>query len=147
MVGYWSSRAPSGADVAGSGPGFPSVIRAGQAITATRGDPSWIRVPVQEMLSQRLGRSIVVLNDFDAAGVAEIAYGAGKGQDGVVLLLDLGTGAGKGQDSVVLLLDLGTGIGSALFSNGQLVPNLQLGHIEFHGRDAETCRPRLALDD
>jgi polyphosphate glucokinase len=99
------------------------------------------------MLSQRLGRSIVVLNDFDAAGVAEIAYGAGKGQDGVVLLLDLGTGAGKQQDGVVLLLDLGTGAGSALFSNGQLVPNLQFGHIEFHGRDAETCRPRLALDD
>jgi polyphosphate glucokinase len=129
MVGYWSSRAPSGADVAGSGAGFPSVIRAGQAIAATRGDPSWIRVPVQEMLSQRLGRSIVVLNDSDAAGVAEIAYGAGKGQDGVVLLLDLGTG-----------------IGSALFTNGQLVPNLQLGHIEFHGRDAETCPPRPALD-
>ncbi|MDP9270849.1 MAG: ROK family protein, partial [Chloroflexota bacterium] len=55
------------------------------------------------------------------AGVAEVAYGAAKGQHGVVLLLDLGTG-----------------IGSALFVNGQLVPNMQLGHVEFHGQDAET---------
>ena len=103
------------------GAGFPSVIRAGQAMTATHGDRSWIGAPVQQMLEQRLGRPIVVLNDADAAGVAEIAYGAGKANHGVVLLLDLGTG-----------------IGSALFVNGQLVPNMQLGHVEFHCRDAET---------
>jgi polyphosphate glucokinase len=102
------------------GAGFPSVIRAGRAMTATHGDSSWIDMDVQEMLSKRLHRAIEVLNDADAAGVAEIAYGAAKGQDGVVLLLDLGTG-----------------IGSALFTNGQLVPNMQLGHIELHGRDAE----------
>ena len=103
------------------GAGFPSVIRAGRAMTATHGDRSWIGVSVQQMLERRLGRPILVLNDADAAGVAEIAYGAGKGRDGVVLLLDLGTG-----------------IGSALFVNGQLVPNVQLGHVEFHCRDAET---------
>jgi Transcriptional regulator/sugar kinase len=103
------------------GAGFPSVIRAGEAMTATNLDPSWIGAPVQQMLGQRLGRPMVVLNDADAAGVAEIAYGAGQGQAGVVLLLDLGTG-----------------IGSALFIDGQLVPNLQLGHVEFHCRDAET---------
>jgi polyphosphate glucokinase len=103
------------------GAGFPSVIRAGDAMTATHGDRSWIGVSVQQMLERRLGRPILVLNDADAAGVAEIAYGAGKGRDGVVLLLDLGTG-----------------IGSALFVNGQLVPNVQLGHVEFHCRDAET---------
>ena len=103
------------------GAGFPSVIRAGEAMTATNLDPSWIGAPVQQMLGQRLGRPMVVLNDADAAGVAEIAYGAGQGQAGVVLQLDLGTG-----------------IGSALFINGQLVPNLQLGHVEFHGWDAET---------
>jgi polyphosphate glucokinase len=102
------------------GAGFPSVIRGGQAMTATHGDDSWIGVSVQQMLEQRLGCEMVVINDADAAGVAEIAHGAGKGQPGVVLLLDLGTG-----------------IGSALFVNGQLVPNLQLGHIEFHGQDAE----------
>ena len=103
------------------GAGFPSVIRAGRAMTATHGDSSWIGTDVQEMLGKRLGRPVVVINDADAAGVAEIAYGAGKGQHGVVLLLDLGTG-----------------IGSALFTNGQLVPNMQLGHVELHGRDAES---------
>ncbi len=102
------------------GAGFPSVIRAGRAMTATHGDASWIGVDIQQMLSERLDRKMAVLNDADAAGVAEIAYGAGKGQHGVVLLLDLGTG-----------------IGSALFTNGQLVPNMQLGHVEFRGGDAE----------
>ncbi|HEY8819599.1 MAG TPA: ROK family protein, partial [Candidatus Limnocylindrales bacterium] len=102
------------------GAGFPSVIRAGRAMTATHGDASWIGVDIQQMLSERLDRKMAVLNDADAAGVAEIAYGAAKGQHGVVLLLDLGTG-----------------IGSALFTNGQLVPNMQLGHVEFRGGDAE----------
>jgi polyphosphate glucokinase len=103
------------------GAGFPSVIRAGRAMTATQLDHSWIGAPVQQLLEQRLGRPMVVLNDADAAGVAEIAHGAGQGQLGVVLLLALGTG-----------------IGTALFVDGQLVPNMQLGHVEFHGRDAET---------
>ena len=102
------------------GAGFPSVIRAGRAMTATHGKSSWIETNIQELLSERLGRQIVVLNDADAAGVAEVAYAAAKGQHGVVLLLDLGTG-----------------IGSALFTNGQLVPNMQLGHVELHGQDAE----------
>jgi polyphosphate glucokinase len=102
------------------GAGFPSVIRAGMAMTATHGDSSWIGAPVRQMLEQRLGRRMVVINDADAAGVAEVAYGAAKGQHGVVLVLDLGTG-----------------IGTTLFVDGQLVPNMQLGHIEFHGQDAE----------
>ena len=108
------------ADMPG-GAGFPSVIRAGRAMTATNLDDSWVGAPVQQMLEQRLGRPMLVLNDADAAGVAEIAHGAGKGQTGVVLMLALGTG-----------------IGSALFRNGELVPNMQLGHVEFHCRDAET---------
>jgi polyphosphate glucokinase len=103
------------------GAGFPSVIRGGRAMTTTHGERSWVGVSVAELLEQRLGRPIAVINDADAAGVAEIAYGAGKGQRGVVLLLDLGTG-----------------IGTALFQDGELVPNMQLGHLEFHGRDAET---------
>ena len=85
------------------GAGFPSVIRAGRALTATQLHRSWIGAPVHEMLEQRLGRSMVVLNDADAAGVGEMALGAGQGQSGVVLLLALGTG-----------------IGSALFIDGQL---------------------------
>ena len=110
-----------------AGAAFPSVIRAGRAMTAVHGDPSWIEIDVQQVLGKRLGRSVVVINDADAAGVAEIAYGAGKGQPGVVLLLDLGTG-----------------IGSALFTNGQLVPNVQLGHVEFHGREAEALLSPVA---
>jgi polyphosphate glucokinase len=104
-----------------AGVGFPSVIRSGQAMTATHGEQAWVGLSVQGLLGERLGRPVVVLNDADAAGVAELAYGAGQGHPGVVLLLDLGTG-----------------IGSALFIDGRLVPNLQLGHVEFHGRDAET---------
>jgi polyphosphate glucokinase len=117
-----------------AGAAFPSVIRAGRAMTAVHGDPSWIEIDIQKMLSERLRRPIVVINDADAAGVAEIAYGAGKGQPGVVLLLDLGTG-----------------IGSALFTNGELVPNVQLGHVEFHGGEAEArlspvARKRRRID-
>jgi polyphosphate glucokinase len=103
------------------GAGFPSVIKAGRAMTASNVDHSWIGAPVQQMLTERLGRPMLVLNDADAAGVAEIAHGAGKGHSGVVLMLALGTG-----------------IGTALFIDGQLVPNMQLGHVEIHGRDAET---------
>lgn len=103
------------------GVGFPSVIKDGRALTATQLDDWWIGAPVEEVLGQRLGRPIVVLNDADAAGVAELAYGAGRNERGVVLLLALGTG-----------------IGTSLFIDGHLVPNLQLGHVEFHRRDAET---------
>jgi polyphosphate glucokinase len=103
------------------GAGFPSVIKAGRAMSASNLDHSWIGAPVRDMLAERLGRPMEVLNDADAAGVAEVAYGAGKGQEGIVLLLALGTG-----------------IGSSLLVNGELVPNMQLGHVKFRGRDAET---------
>ena len=103
-----------------AGAGFPSVIRAGDALTAPHGVQAWIGMSVAHVLSERLGRPVAVLNDADAAGVAEMAYGAGRGNTGVVLLLDLGTG-----------------IGTALFRSGELVPNMQLGHIQFHGQDAE----------
>lgn len=103
-----------------AGAGFPSVIRAGRAMTAVHGNASWVDVDVANLLGERLGRPFVVLNDADAAAVAELAYGAGKGETGTVLLLDLGTG-----------------IGTSLFAGGRLVPNIQLGHLELDGRDAE----------
>jgi polyphosphate glucokinase len=103
-----------------AGAGFPSVIRAGHALTAPHGVQAWIGMSVADVLSERLGRPVAVTNDADAAGVAEMAYGAGRGNTGVVLLLDLGTG-----------------IGTALFRSGELVPNMQFGHIQFHGQDAE----------
>jgi polyphosphate glucokinase len=103
-----------------AGAGFPSVIRAGHSMTVVHGDASWVDVDVRGLLAERLDRPFAVLNDADAAGVAELAYGAGKGETGTVLLLDLGTG-----------------IGTSLFAGGQLVPNIQLGHLELDGRDAE----------
>jgi polyphosphate glucokinase len=108
-----SSSLPAGA-------AFPSVIRGGRAITTVHGVASWVGVDVGHLLAERLGRPFAVLNDADALGVAEIAYGAGVGQRGTVLVLDLGTG-----------------IGTSLFANGELVPNIQLGHLELRGRDAE----------
>ena len=104
-----------------AGVGFPSVIRSGRALTATNLDASWVGLSVEKLFSRKLARGVRVVNDADAAGIAEVAYGAGKGERGVVLLLDLGTG-----------------IGSALFADGHLVPNMQLGHVELHGRDAES---------
>jgi polyphosphate glucokinase len=103
------------------GAGFPGVIKDGVAWTAANLDHAWVGTSVRQLLEDRLERPILVLNDADAAGVAEVAHGAGKGQRGVVLMLTIGTG-----------------IGSALFTDGELVPNLELGHIEFHGRDVET---------
>ncbi|HYL39753.1 MAG TPA: ROK family protein, partial [Candidatus Binatus sp.] len=103
-----------------AGAAFPSVIRAGRAMTAVHGVAAWIGVDVQQLLAERLGRPFAVLNDADALGVAEVAYGAGKGERGTILVLDLGTG-----------------IGTSLFSGGALVPNIQLGHLEIRGRDAE----------
>jgi polyphosphate glucokinase len=111
-------------ELRGAGPvglAFPSVVQAGIARTAANVDKSWIGFAGGEHLSQLIGRPVVFLNDADAAGVAEISAG----------------GAGKDTQGVVMLLTFGTGIGSALFVDGELVPNTELGHLEFHGRDAE----------
>jgi len=98
---------------------LPSVIRHGVVETAANIDPSWIGMEADELF-RRKGRAVAVLNDADAAGIAEMAFGAGRGRDGVVLIVTLGTG-----------------IGSALFVDGVLVPNSELGHLPLHGRDAE----------
>jgi polyphosphate glucokinase len=99
---------------------FPAVIKGGVVYSAANVDQSWIGTDGQQLFSKRTQCPIYLLNDADAAGIAEITVGAGKGQAGVVLLLTFGTG-----------------IGSALFLNGQLVPNTELGHIEIRGKDAE----------
>jgi polyphosphate glucokinase len=104
-----------------AGAGFPAAIRSGHALTAPHGEQAWVGQSVARLLADRLGRPVAVLNDSDAAGVAEMAYGVGRANTGVVLLLDLGTG-----------------IGSTLFTKGELAPNMQLGHIAFHGHDAES---------
>jgi len=111
------------ADFSWSGPiglTFPGVVIGGITRTAANLDPAWIGLDARALLGQAAGQEVSLLNDADAAGVAEMTFGAGAGVPGTVLLLTFGTG-----------------IGSALFTNGQLVPNTEFGHIEIHGRDAE----------
>lgn len=99
---------------------FPAVIRSGVACTAVNIDAAWRGADVGALLSDGTGRPVRVLNDADAAGLAEMRFGAGKGRQGVVVVLTLGTG-----------------IGSALFFNGQLIPNTELAHLEIGGQEAQ----------
>lgn len=102
------------------GCGFPAAIRHGIVVTAANIHESWIGTDLTALLQQTTGCPIRALNDADAAGLAEMAFGAGKGQSGVVLIVTVGTG-----------------IGSALFIDGHLLPNTELGHIEIRGKEAE----------
>lgn len=108
---------------------FPGIIQHGVARSAANVDESWIEFEVDKFLSERLGRPVEVINDADAAGLAEVRYGAGKGVDGTVLVVTLGTG-----------------IGSALVFNGHLVPNTELGHLEIDGFDAESKASAVARE-
>ena len=99
---------------------LPAIVQAGTVLTAANIDDSWIGHDAAAELQQRLGKPVRVLNDADAAGIAENEFGAAR---------DFG--------GVVMLLTLGTGIGSAVFTDGALVPNTELGHLEFHGESAE----------
>jgi polyphosphate glucokinase len=99
---------------------FPGVVLGGVVRTAANLDPSWPGSPVAELFSHALGVPVTVLNDADAAGIAEVTFGAGVGRRGVTLMLTFGTG-----------------IGSALFVDGVLVPNTEFGHVELDGVDAE----------
>jgi polyphosphate glucokinase len=101
---------------------FPGVVVDGVTRTAANLDPAWIGLDARSLFAKATGDDQVrVLNDADAAGVAEMTFGAGLGDKGTVLMLTFGTG-----------------IGSALFVEGVLVPNTEFGHIEVHGEDAET---------
>jgi len=99
---------------------FPAPILGGRTMSAANVDAAWIGYPAEKALANVLGVDAVLANDGDAAGVAEMRFGAGVGERGTVFLITLGTG-----------------FGSALFYNGRLVPNLELGHMEIRGRDAE----------
>ncbi|MEI5525812.1 ROK family protein [Streptomyces brasiliscabiei] len=111
---------------------FPGVVTGGATIrTAANVDKSWIDTDARALLSDRLGgMPVTVVNDADAAGVAEVQFGAGRDRQGTVILLTFGTG-----------------IGSAVFSDGVLVPNTELGHLELHGHDAETRASTKAKED
>jgi polyphosphate glucokinase len=99
---------------------FPGVVADGEIRTAANLDSDWIGVNARELFGRATGQLVTVINDADAAGVAEMKFGAGVGKKGTVLMLTLGTG-----------------IGSALFIDGVLVPNTEFGHIEIRGKDAE----------
>ncbi|MEU0966886.1 polyphosphate--glucose phosphotransferase [Streptomyces sp. NPDC005917] len=111
---------------------FPGVITDGTHIrTAANVDKSWIDTDARTLFSERLGGlPVTVVNDADAAGVAEMQFGAGRDRKGVVILLTFGTG-----------------IGSALFTDGELVPNTELGHLELGGHDAEKRASSKAKED
>ena len=119
VVDTIASEHPLAADMP-VGAGLPCVIKGGRVMTAANIDKSWIGVSAADLFGKALGRTVVVVNDADAAAVAEARMGAGRGVGGTVLLLTIGTG-----------------IGSGLLVDGKLVPNTELGHIEFKGRDAE----------
>jgi polyphosphate glucokinase len=100
---------------------FPGIVKRGVLHSAANLGPHWVGLDFQSLLAERSGRPVAVLNDADAAGLAEMDFGAAKGRSGVVIVTTLGTG-----------------IGTAMFLDGKLVPNTELGHLEIDGVDAET---------
>ena len=100
---------------------IPGIVRHGVVGSAANIDKSWIDVDADGLFTERLDRPVTVVNDADAAGLAEARYGAARDCHGLVIVTTLGTG-----------------IGSALIHHGVLVPNSELGHLEIDGHDAET---------
>ena len=99
---------------------FPAVVRDGVALTAANVDSAWIGTNIESVVGSATGLPVVAVNDADAAGIAEARWGAGKDAKGLVIVVTLGTG-----------------IGTALFYNGALIPNSELGHLELDGNDYE----------
>jgi polyphosphate glucokinase len=99
---------------------FPGVVVDGVTHTAANLDPAWVGLDTRDLFNRATGLRTALVNDADAAGLAEMSFGAGTGHKGTVLMLTFGTG-----------------IGSALFRAGILVPNTEFGHIEIRGKDAE----------
>ena len=102
------------------GVGYPGVVQNGIVRTAANVDDSWISTDIEKLLTEITGCPSTVVNDADAAGLAEMKFGAGKDNKGLVLLITVGTG-----------------LGTVLFAGGKLVPNLEMGHIILKGGDAE----------
>jgi polyphosphate glucokinase len=100
---------------------MPAVVTNGTVRTATNIDPTWIGRSAKDLLTEATRRPCAVLNDADAAGVAEINHGCARGVSGLVAMVTLGTG-----------------VGTALFINGTLIPNTELGHLEIDGKIADT---------
>lgn len=117
------------------GCGFPTVIANGKARGHSNMDPEWVGVQIDELFRRRTGQPFVVVNDADAAGLAEMSFGAGRGKMGLVFVITLGTG-----------------IGSGVFYNGELLPNFELGRllytngkpIEYYAADSARIRKELS---
>ena len=108
---------------------FPAVVKHGITQSAANVSGSWIGLDADELFSNTLNRHVHVINDADAAGVAEVKFGAGRKRSGLTVMTTLGTG-----------------IGSALFYNGVLIPNAELGHLEIDGVDYETRASFAAME-
>ena len=108
---------------------FPAVVKHGRTLSAANVSDEWIGLDAEQRFEEALGREIHFINDADAAGYAELRYGAAAGVDGLVILTTLGTG-----------------IGSALIFDGVLVPNSELGHLEIDGHDAERRAAYSAME-
>jgi polyphosphate glucokinase len=117
MLAEMADELPSQGPV---GLAFPAVTKDGVAWTAANIDKRWIGTNARAQLQARIQRPVAFLNDADAAGIAEMTLGAGKGRAGTVMVLTLGTG-----------------IGTAVFVDGRLLPNTELGHLEVRGHEAE----------
>jgi polyphosphate glucokinase len=102
------------------GVGLPGVAIDGRLVTAANIDPAWIDFPIRDKLAKSLKRQVEIVNDADAAGIAEMRFGVGAGKPGTVIFLTLGTG-----------------VGSGVFVDGTLVPNTEFGQMEIRGRPAE----------
>jgi polyphosphate glucokinase len=128
VVAGLAQQLPGGA--ARVGVAFPTVIKSGKVYTAANIDASWLGSNVETLAAAALGRPVLFLNDADAAGIAEMRFGNGRGCRGTAIMLTFGTG-----------------IGTALFVDGKLYPNTELGHLELRGMDAEkwaSARARTA---
>lgn len=112
------------------GIGFPAVIKHGVVTTASNIDESWLGVNAAEAFGDAIGRPVAVLNDADAAGIAEVRFGVGRGVPGVIAMITLGTG-----------------IGTALLVEGTLVPNSELGHFKLNGKEADDLASNRAREE
>ena len=121
VVAELSARPDAPAPDSPVGVTFPGIIQHGVVHSAANVDKSWLEMDIDGLLTARLGRPVEVINDADAAGLAEARFGAGEFVEGTVLVITLGTG-----------------IGSAFIFDGKLVPNAELGHLEIDGFDAES---------
>ena len=115
------------------GVGIPGVTRSGIVLTAANIDSGWMGFQAEREMALAMGRTVAIGNDADVAGLAELRFGSGRRQRGTIIVLTIGTG-----------------VGSAVFADGRLLPNTEIGHLEMKGKDAEervaeSARDRLNL--